>query len=555
MGFFLGTEGEYMRAVDKDSQKAHAGNGTGREKGNLALVLHGHLPFVRHPEHEQFLEEDWLFEAITETYLPLLRVFDGLVRDQIDFRLCMSLTPTLASMLLDPLLQERYVQHINKLIRLSEQEVQRTAKQPAFHDLACMYLGLFRETRERFVSTYNSDLVNAFRKFQDLGKLEIITCAATHAFLPLMPNQRAVQAQIMTAVEFHARHFGREPRGIWLPECGYYEGLDTILDKAGIRYFFTDSHGIFHATPRPRYGVYAPIYCPSGVAAFGRDIESSKQVWSSVEGYPGDYDYRDFYRDAGFDLDYDYVRPFLHPDGARVSLGIKYHRITGATDEKSPYVRARALRKAADHAGNFLDSRKEQVQWLADLFDDRKPLMVAPYDAELFGHWWFEGPEWLDALLRKIASDRDAPGLITPSEYLQEYPRSQVATPSPSSWGQEGYAAVWLDRSNDWIYRHLHMAADRMVELAQTYPDAYGLLGRALKQAARELMLAQSSDWAFIMKTGSHAEYAVKRTNDHLLRFTRLYNDIRANTVDEAWLGTIEYADNIFPDIDYRHYA
>jgi 1,4-alpha-glucan branching enzyme len=358
----------------------------------------------------------------------------------------------------------------------------------------------------------------------------------------------------MTAVEFHARHFGRGPRGIWLPECGYYEGLDTILAEAGLRYFFTDSHGIFHATPRPRYGVHAPITCPSGVAAFGRDLESSKQVWSSVEGYPGDYDYRDFYRDAGFDLDYAHVRPFLHPDGARVSLGIKYHRITGPTDEKAPYVRSRALRKAAEHAGNFLQSRKKQVQWLAGLFDDRKPLMVAPYDAELFGHWWFEGPDWLDALLRNIAPDRETLLLITPDEYMREFPRCQVATPSPSSWGQEGYAAVWLDRSNDWIYRHLHMAADRMVELAQTHPDADGLTGRALKQAA-ELMLAQSSDWAFIMKTGSHAEYAVKRTNDHLLRFTRLYNDIRGNTVDESWLRTIEYADNIFPEIDYSHYA
>ena len=550
----MGTEGEYMRVVDR-MREVPRGHGTGRGKGHLALVLHGHLPFVRHPEHEQFLEEDWFFEAITETYIPLLRVFEGLVRDQVDFRLCMSLTPTLVSMFTDPLLQDRYVRHIGRLITLSEQEVFRTAGQPDFHDLARMYREMFRETREFFVTACNGDLVRVFKKFQDLGKLELITCAATHAFLPLMPNQRSVRAQIMTAVEFHARHFGREPQGIWLPECGYYEGLDTVLDQAGIRYFFTDSHGILHAAPRPCYGVYAPIYCPSGVAAFGRDIESSKQVWSSVEGYPGDYDYRDFYRDAGFDLDYDYVRPFLHPDGARVSLGIKYHRITGPTDEKSPYVRSQALKKAAEHAGNFLQSRKEQVQWLAGLIDDRNPLMVAPYDAELFGHWWFEGPVWLDALLRGAARDQETPGLITPGEYLREYPRCQVATPSPSSWGQEGYAAVWLDRTNDWIYRHLHMAADRMVELAQTYPDADGLLGRALKQAARELMLAQSSDWAFIMKTGSHAEYAVKRTNDHVLRFTRLYNDIRGNTIDEGWLRAIECADNIFPDIDYRHYA
>ncbi len=554
-GLFYGTESEYMQAADKDAHQAQRGKKTGHEKGYLMLVLHGHLPFVRHPEHEEFLEEDWLFEAITETYIPLLRVFDGLVRDQVDFRLCMSLTPTLVSMLRDPLLQERYVRHINKLIAFSELEERRTVRQPALHELARMYQVLFRETREHFITTYRGDLAGAFKKYQDLGKIELITCAATHAFLPLMPDQRAVRAQIMTAVEFHTLHFGRQPRGIWLPECGYYDGLDTVLNEAGIQYFFIDSHGLFHATPRPRYGVYAPVLCPSGVAAFGRDLESSKQVWSSVEGYPGDYDYREFYRDAGFDLDYDYVRPFLHPDGARVGLGIKYHRITGPTNEKAPYVRSRALQKADEHAENFLQSRKAQVQWLTGIFNDRKPLMVAPYDAELFGHWWFEGPQWIDALLRKNARDQEAIGLITPTEYLREYPRCQPATPSPSSWGLEGYSAVWLDRSNDWIYRHLHAAAERMVGLAQTFPEADGLLERALKQAARELMLAQSSDWAFIMKTGSHAEYAIKRTNDHLLRFTRLYNDIRANTVDESWLGAIEYADNIFPDINYRHYA
>jgi len=531
------------------------GSTGGREKGYLALVLHGHLPYVRHPEHEQFLEEDWLFEAITETYIPLLNIFDGLVRDKVDFRLCMSLSPTLLTMLRDPLLQERYLRHITKLSELAGRESVRTKGQPQFHDLAVMYAALFRRTADLFKNTFSCDLVSAFKRFQDLGKLELITCAATHGFLPLMPNQRAVKAQIMTAVELHRDMLGIQPAGIWLPECGFYEGLDGILHSAGLRYFFTDAHGIFQASPRPRYGVYAPVYCPSGVAAFGRDIESSKQVWSSVEGYPGDYDYRDFYRDAGFDLDYDYVRPYLHPDGARVSLGIKYYRITGPTDTKAPYVRARALAKAAAHADNFIHNREKQLAWLSGIFEDRKPLIVAPYDAELFGHWWFEGPEWINFLFRNIARREETVELITPGGYLKKNPCCQKATPSMSSWGSSGYAEVWLDKSNDWIYRHLHKAADRMTELALAFPDADGLLKRALNQAARELLLAQSSDWAFIMKTGSHVEYAVKRTRDHLLRFTRCYDDIRGNHIDEAWLSAIEYADPIFPGMNYLHYA
>ena len=530
-------------------------NGEGMEKGYLALVLHSHLPYVRHPEHDQFLEEDWFYEAITETYIPLINMFDALVNDGIDFRITMSLTPTLIAMLTDPLLQNRYLRHIGKLIKLSAKEIERTRDHQEFNVLARMYHDLFTNARAVFEEKYDRNLVTAFKKFQDLGKLEIITCGATHGFLPLMQNKNAVRAQIMVAAEHHEKHLGRPPQGIWLPECGYYPGLDEVLQEAGIRYFFTDSHGVFHATPRPKYGVYAPIYCRSGVAAFGRDIESSKQVWSSIEGYPGDYNYRDFYRDVGFDLDYEYVKPYLQADGLRVNLGIKYYKITGTTNHKEPYNRARALDKAAEHAGNFLFNREKQVEWLAGMFQDRKPLIVAPYDAELYGHWWFEGPEWINFLIRKTACDQKTVRMITPSEYLKENPKCQVATPSLSSWGYRGYAEVWLDGANDWIYRHLHKAADRMIELARVNADADGLLRRALNQAAREVLLAQSSDWAFILKTGSHVEYAVKRTKEHLLRFDRLYHDIRENCIDEGWLCDLEYKDNLFPDIDYSVYA
>jgi 1,4-alpha-glucan branching enzyme len=547
--------GKQLIAMNIEKIKTRT-NDNPHEKGYLSLVLHGHLPFVRHPEHERFMEEDWLYEAITETYIPLLTVFEGLVNDNVDFRITMSLTPTLIAMLTDPLLQERYVRHIRGLIDLSEKEIARTRREPQFHALALRYRDLFQHSLNVFEDMWKRDLVQAFRKYQDLGKLEIMTCGATHGFLPLMQqNKNAVRAQIKVAVQQHEQRLGRKPAGIWLPECGYYPGLDEVLAESGIRYFLVDAHGIYHASPRPKYGVYAPIYCRSGVAAFGRDIESSKQVWSSIEGYPGDYDYRDFYRDVGFDLDLDYVRPYLHADGIRSNLGIKYYRITGPSDQKEPYDAQRALDKAASHAGNFLFNREKQVEWLSSVFGDRKPLIVAPYDAELFGHWWFEGPDWINFLIRKVAFDQQTIRMITPSEYLAENPRNQIATPSLSSWGYKGYAEVWLDGPNDWVYPHLHMAADRMVELARSFPNADGLLLRALNQAARELLLAQSSDWAFIMKTGSHVEYASQRTETHVRRFTRLYEEIRSNRIDEGALSGLEYADNIFPDIDYRVYA
>jgi len=524
------------------------------EKGYLALVLHAHLPYVRHPEFEDFLEEDWLYEAITETYIPLLNIFEELHRDGVDFRLTMSITPTLASMLADELLQNRYIHHIDKLIELSYKEIERTRFEPAFNHLAQMYNRKFIDSRIAFVERYHRNLCEGFKKFQDLSKLEIITCAATHGFLPLMEiNRNAVRAQIKVAAAHYEKVFGRRPRGIWLPECGYQPGDDQILKDEGIRFFLVDTHGILHGSPRPKYGVFAPIYCKSGVAAFGRDMESSKAVWSAEEGYPGDYNYREFYRDVGFDLDFEYIKPYIHSDGIRINTGIKYYRITGPTDYKEPYNPQWALDRAAEHAGNFMFNREKQIENLSEWMG-RKPIIVSPYDAELFGHWWYEGPEFLNYLFRKIHYDQKTIRTITLSEYLEENPRNQVSTPSLSSWGYKGYSDVWLEGSNDWIYRHLHKAADRMVELANTYPLRNGVLGRALNQCARELLLAQSSDWAFIMKTGTVTPYAVKRFKDHIERFTKLYEAIRGNRIDEPYLSDLEARDNIFPDIDYMVY-
>jgi 1,4-alpha-glucan branching enzyme len=369
-------------------------------------------------------------------------------------------------------------------------------------------------------------------------------------------NEKSVRAQIeIGAREFH-RHFGKRPQGLWLPECGYAPELDMWLRDAGIRYFFTDTHAVLFAEPRPKFGVYAPILCPkSGVAVLARDTESSKQVWSAIEGYPGDYNYRDFYRDVGFDLDYEYLKPHLHQIGIRSHLGIKYYKITGRTDQKQPYNHPVALEKAAEHAGNFMFNREKQVEWLSGAMDGRPALIIAPYDAELFGHWWFEGPDWIDFLLRKMHFDQQIIKTITVPEYLDRHPKLQKGQPVLSSWGYKGYCEVWLEGSNDWIYRHLHEAADRMVELAQRYTQPDPLQRRALNQAGRELLLAQSSDWAFIMKTGTMVEYAQQRTRTHVLNFLHLYEQIKHGDIDESWLSQIEQRHNLFPDMDYRVYA
>ena len=523
-------------------------------KGYLNLVLHAHLPYIRHPEHDYFLEENWLYEAITESYIPLLDVFECLLNDNVDFGITLSLSPTLVEMFNDPLLRERCLKYINNLIELTEKEMLRTKGDLSFEPLARMYNDRFRRIKYLYDDCYKKDITSVFKKLQDTGKVEIITCAATHAYLPTLSNYpRAVRAQIKVAVESHIKNFGKAPEGIWLPECGYYPGLDSILKDTGIKFFFMETHGILNGKPAPKYGVYKPVSCPSDVIAFGRDIESSKQVWSSIEGYPGDFAYRDFYRDAGFDLPVEYIRPYIHPDEIRIYTGIKYHRITGKTDDKRPYNRKKAMARAEKHAENFILKRKQQIELLART-SDFTPVITAPYDAELFGHWWFEGPDWLNFLLRKIAN-RNPFRTITSSQYLNENSEFQCITPSMSSWGHNGYNEVWVNSSNDWVYRHLHKAAERMIELSDMFPQAEGLLQRALNQAAREILLSQHSDWAFIMKTGAASDYAVKRITGHIDRFSNLYSEAKSGNIDEKKLSELEDKDRIFSGMDYRVYS
>jgi 1,4-alpha-glucan branching enzyme len=257
--------------------------------GSFALILHAHLPFVRHPEHEDFLEEDWFFEALTETYLPLLRMLRKLAEEQVPFRLAMSLTPTLGAMLCDELLQQRYLRHLDRLIGLARQEIERNRHDPFLSRLSHFYCDLFSDTRIFYDEVLKRDVVRAFRELQNAGCLEIIASAATHAFLPLLKDFPEAQgAQIQIGCENYREMFGSEPRGFWLPECGYSEGLDSLLQAANIRWFVLDSHGLIFAEPRPQHAIFAPCYTPAGPAVFARDLESNQQFLIAKIGYPGD---------------------------------------------------------------------------------------------------------------------------------------------------------------------------------------------------------------------------------------------------------------------------
>jgi len=525
-----------------------------QKKGYVSFVLHAHLPFIHHPESDDYLEESWLYEAISETYIPLLIYFQKLVEEGVKFRITMNLSPTLLSMLDNKLLQKKYIRYLKQLIELSEKELVRTAHDSRLNELSKYYYDRYSNDLHLFRDVYKCNLIEQFKRFQDLGVLEIITCGATHGYFPILyVNEKTIRAQIAVGVQTYERYFGRKPRGIWLPECGYVPEADKYLKEFGIDYAIIESHGILYADPTPIYGTAAPIVSPGGLITFGRDMESSRQVWSSINGYPGDFNYREFYRDIGYEADYDYIRPYIAHNGVRVNTGIKYHRITGKTENKDYYNVQWAKDSVEKQAGHFLDSRTDQINSLAP-YTNNPPIVLCPYDAELYGHWWYEGPYWLYILFKKIYYDDCNFELITPSEYIDKYPEMQVCSPCRSSWGANGYSEVWLNHSNDYVHKHLHVAGDRMVELANLYPNAEGIQKDALNQCARELLQAQTSCWLFIITNGTMVDYAKKRIKDHIGRFTKLYNQIKEDNIDLEFLKDIEEKDCIFPDIDYKIY-
>ncbi len=526
------------------------------KRGFLSLILHAHLPYVRHPEHDSFFEENWLFEAITECYIPLIGVLDRLQNDKVPYRLTLSLSPPLICMLRDELLQTRYLKYLHQSLELAEKEIIRTRLQPEFQKLARLYRRFYKKTLAIYQNQYDCDLLSAFKKHHTAGTLELITCAATHGLLPLLNiSDIAVRNQINIGIETFKTNLGFSPSGFWLPECAYYPGVETLLANAGINYFFVDSHGITNASQRPRNGVYAPLDCGNGVMAFARDPESSRQVWSSQEGYPGDHDYREYYKDIGFDLDLDYIAPYILDSDIRINTGIKYYRITGTDLPKESYNPKKAQAKARQHAQDFINKRQQQIMALNTRMD-RPPIIIAPYDAELFGHWWFEGPQWLECVLRLASNPSNPVQTISCSDYLAQQSNHQIATPSASTWGDQGYFSYWINETNNWIYPFLHKAEAEMEQLVLDFEGLTitSLQKRALNQAARSILLAQASDWPFIMKSGTTTDYANKRITDHLARFNYLHDAIRKNNINNRYLTALETMDNIFPTINFWDY-
>ncbi len=507
-------------------------------KGELALVLHAHLPYVRSSEPGS-LEEDWYFQALMECYLPLLATLEksSKSKDQ-DPKITIGLSPTLLSLFIDQELNNRFPSWLKVRIDLLA-TVPKEQKVPADH-LSNNLKSLLKQWNS------SSNLINRFAELQKSQVVDLLTCAATHGYLPLLrEHPGAIRGQLRTAVREHLRLFKVAPLGIWLPECAYYEGLDHWIMDAGLKYAVLDGHGLLHASPRPRYGVYAPICTKNGVAFFGRDSESTLPVWSAREGFPGDPLYREFHKDIGWELSADELSKIGVKEPR--PLGLKLYRVTEQTvslKEKEIYEPSKANIRAKEHANNYLQKRRFQLDRLSNAMDI-SPLLVAPFDAELFGHWWFEGTVFLSELFLQAKSQ--GINFTRLCDFLYNEPKIQLCNPSPSSWGKGGFHDYWLNERNAWIVPQWSKASKAFIDICAPKDYKKNEL-QILQQAARELLLSQSSDWSFILRADTTTQLARDRINIHLRRFWELISIIKGKEdIPLDFIDKLEKEDGLFP--------
>ncbi len=545
------------------------------KKGAFTFVLHSHIPYTRQAGRWPHGEE-WIHEAIAETYIPLLDALYDLQAEAVPARLTLTLTPILLEQLADEDVQANFIGYVDEKIDAATQDIERfeKASDGDMLVLAKMYRDWYSSARESFTQRYENDLIRAFRNLQNQRLIEIATCAATHGYLPLLGRDESINLQLRTAVESYKRHFGRSPRTIWLPECAYRPGyvapdgrerpgIERFLEKHNIQLFFTETHMIEGGQPvgvaagdaigpyqsvTRRYLVPesqfeeaepATTFLPyrvydSNVVVMGRNNRTGLQVWSGEWGYPGDYDYREFHKKDGIS-------------------GMQYWRVTGANvdlADKAIYQPQIAAKKVMQHAEHFTQL-VEEVLGEFQQASGQYGIVCSNYDTELFGHWWFEGVDWLRHVLRKLA-DSESVELTTASAYLHAHPAQTSLALLEGSWGAGGTHFVWDNADTEWMWPFIHEAETRMLTVVEANPKARLVKRKILDQAARELLLLQSSDWPFLVTTGQANEYATQRFREHVERFNSLLDSLETESPDEEMADRLWERDKVFPEIDYR---
>lgn len=518
--------------------------------GIFALMLHSHIPYCR-KSGVWPAGEEWLFEAMNETYIPLLRVLRALHFDGIRSGIMIGVVPVLMEQLADAYMKEHFQQYMEDKIYRAEGDVSRFGDDPERMTIARYWLDFFRENYRAYRDDFYCDIPGTLKWLQEEGDIEVLTSGATHGFLPLMEQDSAIFSQVRVGIETYERYFGCHPRGFWLPECAYRpeqwsaeEGrmrcaLDEWLAREGIRYFFVESVGITGASfSENRHDEVHPstlsgYRLPSGCTVFGRNEATGRQVWSPGEGYPGDKNYLEFHqKDA-------------------VS-GLHYWRVTGKPEKElyNPVIAKQSVEKDAQHF----------VALLADLsinthMPETDRLIVSPYDCELFGHWWHEGVMWLDRVCRLLAYRQDI--ISQPlGEYLEAHEKDlSTIKMKASTWGLNSNFTVWQNPEHGWIWPYINSCAKEAEEILAHTATFDDRSERIFKQMCRELLLMEGSDWPFLLFTAQAKEYANQRFHHHHQRFRKLIwaaKDLYDNgRLSEGELSEMEDIDSPWPGLDY----
>ncbi|MDR3145478.1 MAG: DUF1957 domain-containing protein, partial [Treponema sp.] len=503
----------------------------------LSILLNAHTPFAACFSGVRSPEEQWFFQALSETYIPLLEVFDHLDRDHVPFRLAFSFSPVLCQMLRDEALRRRYLEYTDHQIEFGRQELDRTRNNPELWALARLFYDRAVDKRFLFTERYGGDILNVLDHYQKQGRVELLNTAATYAFLPLYAAYpEAIQAQFEAAIASHRLHFGRIPQGFWLPELGWSGELDRYLRAYNVSYTVVSTHGALLGNGEPLKGSFYPIKTGSQVLILIQDFYAHRDICESERGYRFSPVFRDHYQDVGYELPPESVKHFLGSNGSRTQTGYKYWDLSGRRIQKHLYDPRKASEQARAHAVSFLAARIDHLSRAAASMDE-SPISLCAYEADTFGRFWYEGPEFLETLFRAGAKCGEI-RFMNPAEYIfkQDVCAFQPSLPEFSSWGENGYAEMWLDASNDWMYRHVVRALERMVELAERFPNDSGLKERALNQAAREILLVQASDWPRMLYKREWTEHARRQIETALRNFTTIYEALGSNHISTEWL-------------------
>ena len=518
--------------------------------GVFAMMLHSHIPYCR-KSGVWPAGEEWLFEAMHETYIPLLTALRALHYDGIRPRVMIGLVPVLMEQLADAYMRDRFCAYMEDKIRRARQDVRRFHEDPERRKAATYWFERYEATYLSFTHDFYCDILGTLKWLQEEGVVEVLTSAATHGFLPLLETDSAVRAQVRLGVQTYKKYFEKAPRGFWLPECAYRPqvwsdreqrqrpGIDEWLSDQGIEYFFVEHVGVTRASwVENRHAEAVPTTSQgyrlaSGVSVFGRNEATGKQVWSPEQGYPGDPYYLEFHR--------------KDPES-----GLRYWRVTGA-DEKMIYDPETAWHRVESHARHFVGLVKGLIDQAG--VSQAPPVIVSPYDCELFGHWWHEGVDWLEQVYRLMAHEADI-ACLSLGDYLDRH-RASLSTidMQTSTWGLNSDFTVWLNPEHGWIWPYINSCTREMEEvLAHGEPhDERGK--RILAQAGRELLLMQGSDWPFLLFTTQAKEYANQRFHHHHQRFRKLIWAARdlmdTSRLSEDELRGIEDVDNPWPELDY----